>query len=66
LFNWRLTEEERYGDPTLVRLEAAFWLVPVELGYNDGYAEREINRIRRLVLAYEAELLRRWNEFFGE
>jgi hypothetical protein len=45
--------------------EAAFWLVPVELRYNDGYTDREINRIRRLVVANEAELLRRWNEFFG-
>jgi hypothetical protein len=46
--------------------EAAFWLVPVELRYNDGYTDREINRIRRLVVANEAELLRRWSEFFGE
>lgn len=46
--------------------EAAFWLGPVVLRYNEGYTDREINRIRRLVVVHEAELLRRWSEFFSE
>ncbi len=46
--------------------EAAFWLAPVELRYNDGYTDREINRIERLVMAHQTELLRRWNVFFNE
>ncbi|MBA4170840.1 MAG: DUF4160 domain-containing protein [Chloroflexi bacterium] len=46
--------------------EAAFWLAPVELRYNEGYTDREINRIERLVVAHQSELLRRWSDFFGE
>lgn len=45
---------------------AAFWLAPVELRANQGYTDREINRINRLVSAHETELLRRWNDFFEE
>ena len=45
---------------------AAFWLSPVELRDSWGYTAREINRIRRLVVAHQAELLRRWYDFFGE
>ena len=31
-----------------------------------GYTPREIERIRRLVVVHREELLRRWDEFFGE
>jgi hypothetical protein len=41
-------------------------LAPVELRYNEGYTDREINRIKRLVVAHQTELLRRWNVFFSE
>lgn len=46
--------------------EAAFWLDPVELRYNEGYTDREINRVKQLVVAHEIELMRQWDDFFSE
>jgi len=45
---------------------AKFWLTPVAVDQSWGYTPREIARIHRLVVANRGELLRRWNEFFGE
>ncbi len=46
--------------------EASFWLSPVAYRQSWGYTPREIERIRRLVIAHRMEMLRRWNEFFGQ
>jgi hypothetical protein len=45
--------------------EASFWLSPVALREASGYTPREIERIRRVVVAHRQEILRRWHEFFG-
>lgn len=43
---------------------AAFWLVPVALGDVQGYTPREVERIRRIVVANRELLLRHWHDFF--
>jgi Domain of unknown function (DUF4160) len=44
---------------------AVFWLEPVSLRTNWGYTPREIERLRRIVMANRELLLRSWNEFFN-
>lgn len=46
--------------------EAKFWLNPVELAKNHGYNASEINRIRKLLLEHQAELVAWWYDYFGE
>jgi hypothetical protein len=44
---------------------AKFWLEPVSLAKNCGFKEHELNRIERLVLDHNDELLEAWNDYFG-
>jgi len=46
------------------RLVAKFWLAPVELAKNRGFAGHELNRIARIVAEHEAILLEAWHEYF--
>ena len=46
--------------------EASLWLSPVSLREAWDYTPREVERIRRIVIAHREELLRRWNEFFND
>jgi uncharacterized protein DUF4160 len=43
---------------------AKFWLDPIELAKNRGFAEHELNRIERLVGQHRAILLEAWHEYF--
>ena len=43
---------------------AAFWLEPVRLRDAQGYTRRELDRIRRIVVANRELLLRNWHDFF--
>ncbi len=45
---------------------AKFWLDPVRLQSSGGYGRNELNQIQRLVEENREQLLRSWNEFFGE
>ncbi len=45
---------------------AKFWLDPVRLQSSGGYGRNELNHIQRLVEENRKQLLRSWNEFFGE
>jgi hypothetical protein len=45
---------------------AKFWLDPVRLQSSGGFGRSEINRILRLVEDNREQLLRSWNEFFGD
>ena len=45
-------------------MRAVFWLEPVSLRVNRGYTPREVERLRRIVIANRELLLRAWNEFF--
>jgi Domain of unknown function (DUF4160) len=46
--------------------EASFWLLLVRRREYWGYTPREVDRIRRLVLAHRPVLLRAWHDFFDE
>jgi len=45
---------------------AKFWLEPVRLERSQGFGRAEIQRIERLVGDHAVELLRSWNEYFGD
>ena len=45
---------------------AAFWLEPVRVREYEGYTPREVERVRRIVVANRDLLLRRWHEFFDQ
>jgi hypothetical protein len=45
--------------------KAKFWLDPVRLEHNKGFAPVELRKVQRLVEANEQELLETWNDFFG-
>ena len=46
--------------------QVVFWLAPVSLRVNRGYTPREIERLRRIVIANRELLLRSWNGFFDQ
>ena len=48
------------------RQQAKFWLAPVALAWNDGFSSRELNEIRRLVVAHEAAIIEAWHEHCGQ
>ena len=41
-----------------------FWLSPVRVAYNMGFAPTELNRIEGLVREHEAQLVKAWDEYF--
>ena len=45
--------------------EAKFWLDPVALAANWGFAARELRKVRGMVVAHRDELLQAWNDYFG-
>jgi hypothetical protein len=46
------------------RKTAKFWLEPVGLEYNMGFAPPELNKVAALVQENQAELVRAWHEYF--
>jgi hypothetical protein len=44
---------------------AKFWLNPVSVANNHGFAENEMSQIGRLVVKYEEMLLEAWHDYFG-
>ena len=46
------------------RKTAKFWLQPVRLEYNLGFAPNELNKISALVQEHQAELLKAWHGYF--
>jgi hypothetical protein len=44
---------------------AKFWLDPVELASSYGFSAKEINQIRKLVVAHQAQLLKAWHDYFN-
>lgn len=48
------------------RMVCKFWLEPVVLATNDGFAPVELNRIRRLILKYQSRIVEAWDEHCGE
>ena len=46
-------------------LSAKFWLQPVSLARNLGFAPKELRRIQRLVIQHHLEFLEAWHGHFG-
>jgi len=46
------------------RKTAKFWLHPVELEYNLGFAPNELNKVSVLVQKHQAELWKAWHDYF--
>jgi hypothetical protein len=42
--------------------EAKFWVDPVALVWNRGFAARELNEIRRIIIENEARIVGAWHE----
>lgn len=47
------------------RDSAKFWLQPVRLAKNWGFAPHELRKIRRLVEANQRKLLEAWDDYFS-
>jgi hypothetical protein len=57
------------GEPSHVhvtreRKAAKFWLEPIRLEYNCGFAQNELNKIVALVQEHQALLLKAWHDYF--
>ncbi|MSQ70054.1 MAG: DUF4160 domain-containing protein [Betaproteobacteria bacterium] len=48
------------------RMVCKFWLRPVALGDNDGFAPSELNRIRSIIVENLELILEAWNEHCGD
>ncbi len=46
------------------QLIVKFWLDPVELAKNLGFADHEVHRIERLVIEHRELLREAWHEYF--
>jgi hypothetical protein len=46
--------------------EAKFWLDDVELVWNHGFNERQMQEIEAYIRAHQSALIDSWVEFFGE
>ncbi len=44
---------------------AKYWLDPVQLADNAGFARHELNDIFEIISEHREELLRAWREYFG-
>ena len=44
--------------------EAKFWIGPVSLARNDGFAAHELNKIKNLVREHEDEIRAAWDRHF--
>jgi hypothetical protein len=55
-------EEPKHVHVAREKLRCKFWLAPLELAQNDGFAPNELNPIRRLIEANRKIILEAWNE----
>jgi hypothetical protein len=46
------------------RASAKFWLRKVDVAYNMGYNERELNVLHKLVVKHQELFLDKWHEYF--
>ena len=44
---------------------AKFWLEAVELVNSAGFAAREINQLRKLIIEHQPQLLQSWHDYFN-
>jgi hypothetical protein len=58
------------GEPLHVHVKrdqriAKYWLQPISLAINRGFAAHELRQVERLVAKHQAVLVEAWNEYFG-
>lgn len=46
--------------------QAKFWLDPITLASNYGFAARELNEIAGIIAEHQIELLEAWNDYFSK
>lgn len=46
--------------------QAKFWLEPLALATNHGFAAHELNEIQRVLLEHQEELLEAWHDYFRQ
>lgn len=44
---------------------AKYWLEPIALAKNRGFANHELNDIERLIKDHQQSLIEAWNDYFG-
>jgi hypothetical protein len=44
---------------------AKFWLDPISMAKNRGFAEHELKQLERLVVQYQQKLIEAWHDYFG-
>ena len=57
------------GEPVHIHVKrdrhvAKFWLEPIELAKNLGFADHEVGRMERLVTEHREFLIEAWHEYF--
>ena len=45
--------------------QAKFWLDPLALAANYGFAARELNQIEQIIVEHQTELLEAWHDYFS-
>ena len=58
-------DEPRHIHVKRDRQVAKFWLEPVSLASNEGYAQHEVNAIQRLVIKHQRVFVSAWNDYFS-
>ena len=58
------------GEPPHVHVDrddssAKFWLSPVALAVNFGFAARELRTIQEIIETNQQRLIKAWNDYFG-
>ncbi len=43
-----------------------FWLEPIRLQSNRGFARAELGRIQKLLEEHQQELIKAWHDYFGD
>jgi hypothetical protein len=58
------------GEPPHIHVKrdrqiAKFWLEPIALAKNCGFADHELNHVQRLVVQYQQRFIEAWHDYFG-
>ena len=58
------------SEPAHLHIESAerrakYWLVPIDLVWNDGFRSGELKEIVSILTENQAAFLRAWNDYFG-
>jgi hypothetical protein len=47
------------------KMTCKFWVDPISLARNRGFSAQELNRIRRLTMRHQEEIMEAWHEHCG-